>query len=117
MTLITGFFEAYLDVVKERLPNNVRQFVQTQCRFLIFEDHVLGATLLVGRPWIIVLNGNILDRSSGDDILGIIAHEIAHAWLGHNGNRLGTREEESAAAQTAAAWGFTGIGATPPNEP
>ena len=57
--------------------------------------------------WLIFLADHLPD----DDALGIIAHEIAHAYLGHDRlNYKLTMEVEREAANLAKAWGFTGIG-------
>jgi hypothetical protein len=61
--------------------------------------------------WIILLDERITDE--GEEVtMGIIAHEIAHAWLKHDRHHYATPPEcEIEAADLAKAWGFTGRGA------
>ena len=52
--------------------------------------------------WIIVLDGGLMhaDRAAGK---AVIAHEIAHAFLGH---MVGNEQDEAEADQQALSWGF-----------
>jgi hypothetical protein len=60
------------------------------------------------RPWLIILRADM----GAADAPGVVAHEIAHAWLGH---RLGyVPEEEDAALALPQTWGCTGSGAAWP---
>ena len=58
--------------------------------------------------WLILLEENLTEK----DARSIIAHEIAHAWLGHN--RLAADTDASVeieAVRQVKQWGFTGLGA------
>lgn len=101
------------------LPTEVREFALDRCRFVSVGHGVCGLTLpgriatQEGRTrnvWIIVLD----EEEDPDQAKGTIAHEIAHAWLGHD--RLGldsSVEMEVEAARLAREWGFKGTGADP----
>jgi len=126
----------------QRLPRDVARFALEHCRFVSVGRATLGITLpgrvgtsshhrqtswrvipaylhrLLGisdreetseHIWIIVLD----ERMAFDDVQSVIAHEIAHAWLGHD--RLGNPPEdcEVQTARLVQQWGFTGIGADP----
>src|SRR5262249_49118700 len=67
------------------------------------------------KDWVIVLDSAILAVAS-EDAASTIAHEIAHAWLGHDcrvtsADLWELTEHEPAARQQARHWGFTGQGA------
>jgi hypothetical protein len=63
--------------------------------------------------WLVVLS-EYLEGGEGE---GIVAHEVAHAWLGHDPAICLDGDEEAeneiAASKLAAEWGFSGIGASP----
>ena len=93
-----------------RLPDAVREFVYCHCRFASAGD--AGVTIRcvpeAGRPWLIALG-------QGDVEEGLIAHEIAHAWLGHEcdpqaGELRLTQQDEEAACDLTRQWGFGGTG-------
>jgi hypothetical protein len=66
--------------------------------------------------WVIVLQASILDDASPEDTYSTIAHEIAHAWLGHECRITGRQtndDKERAAASQAQQWGLAGIGTRP----
>lgn len=102
------------------LAEEVRVFALDRCRFVSVGIGATGITL-PGRIgvhyleqesrncWVIVLD----DRVPHDQMHAMIAHEIAHAWLGHD--RLGEPPEdcERQAALLAKKWGFQGNGADP----
>ena len=97
-----------------QLPEIVRDYTLERCRFVSVGEELNGVVLpgRIGRTslneptWIVVLSERIED----EDLDGIVAHEIAHAWFGHD--RLGMPPEdcETKAANLALAWGFTGTG-------
>ncbi len=95
-----------------RLPRDVRAFVFDRCVFLSAGRMLYGMVLpgATAKPetWIILLS----ERMHGDDLHSFIAHEIAHAWLGHD--RLSPEvpvDHETQAANLAQQWGFIGRGA------
>ncbi len=102
------------------LPADVAAFAIDRCAFVSVGRVAAGWTL-PGRigvhpsqrrsrnMWIIVL----LESLPPEDANGAIAHEIAHAWLGHD-MIVGLPEDgETQAASMVAEWGFTGIGSDP----
>ncbi len=48
----------------------------------------------------------LLDRLSDRAALGVIAHEIAHAWLNEHANPEQSKAREAEADQLARSWGF-----------
>lgn len=99
-----------------RLPLEVQEFVLDRCCFASVGRNAL-AQVLPGRVglhpveqkasnmWIIILTEGF---RPDEDNRGMVAHEIAHAWLGHD--RLGEPPPdcEDQAANLAKQWGFTG---------
>jgi hypothetical protein len=67
--------------------------------------------------WVILLDGG----QPADQIHAAIAHEIAHAWLGHESGAPSVPEDpflgERQAAQLAREWGLVGDGADPGRYP
>jgi len=104
-----------------RLPQAVQDFACERCAFLSVGRSCFGMCvpqmLCEIRPetvegrWIVLLD----ERTPEGDVLGIVAHEIAHAWLGHD--RCAPdgcpKDCEVQTANLVAQWGFTGIGADP----
>ena len=103
-----------------RLPEEVRDFVSGQCRFISAGRSIYGMVLpgSIGvddvsqapeNIWIVLLRDPLPKR----DAHGIIAHEIAHAFLKHD--RLSPDgypgDSEQQVAGLAKQWGFTGKGA------
>jgi len=93
-----------------RLPDAVREFVYYHCRFASEDD--AGVTIRcvpqAGRPWLVTLGQGGVEES-------LIAHEIAHAWLGHEcdpqaGELRLTQRDEEAACDLTRQWGFAGTG-------
>jgi len=76
------------------MPREIALFAAERCSFISIGKAAMGM-VLPGRigvhyynrrsrnMWIIILDENIPDK----DLHGAIAHEVAHAWLGHD--RLG----------------------------
>jgi IrrE N-terminal-like domain len=99
-----------------RLPAAVREFAIDECVFVSIGKSVRGLcrpTTMVGEArWMIVLD----ERLAPSSIETAVAHEVAHAYLGHDlGDTSTTHEEvEAAARQLAREWGFRGFGAEPP---
>ncbi len=55
-------------------------------------------------------------RLEENDLASVVAHEIAHARLGHSANdMLGGEEQERQACDLRRSWGFDGIGTRPPS--
>jgi hypothetical protein len=93
-----------------KLPGQIREFVYYECRFISLDPAGGQVCCLrkVKRPWLLVLGQDQPDENA-------IAHEIACAWLGHQGGPgLGepreTRPEEEAACDLIRKWGFSGLG-------
>jgi len=106
--------QAILDETIGRLPGEIQAFVQRECCFLVLAPEGLGYTVhrdhLQEQPWLIILRADM----DAADAPGVVAHEIAHAWLGH---RVGhVPEEEDAALALVQTWGFTGPGAGWPED-
>jgi hypothetical protein len=99
--------------VVSRLPAGVQRFVFTRC-FFVSISGVNGPVGLAAapvrlpcdRPWVLVLRNSL----PPEDAPGVIAHEIAHAWLGPDVPlaEIPADSEVRADAQ-AEAWGFTQI--------
>jgi len=104
----------------QRLEAKVRDFVLDRCRFVSVGNTAQALPGCVGihpfeqqahNMWIIILEEGLHpndDRRRADEAHSIVAHEIAHAWLGHD--RLGNvpPDCEGQAADQARQWGFTG---------
>lgn len=110
----TRWLQTIIEETIARLPRKIRAFANHECGFLIFAPGGLGKTVhrdhLQEQPWLIILHANM----EAADAPGVVAHEIAHAWLGHRSCHV--PEEEDAALALTAAWGFTGIGAGWPED-
>jgi len=94
-----------------RLPQDVRDFALEECAFLSVGVDILGTVVpprLTAKVWFVLL----ADGLSAEDGPGIVAHEIAHAWLGHD-FMAPPANCEPEAANLVASWGFTGDGADP----
>ena len=104
-----------------QLPDDVAEFALDRCRFLSVGVDCFAMTVS-GRiashdlerrtrnMWLILLH----EKLPVDEELSIIAHEIAHAWLGHDKLSLDfSPTSEVDAATLTATWGFTGRGADP----
>jgi hypothetical protein len=97
-------------LVVSRLPDEVQTFVFTRCFFVSLSGlngpvglAAAPVRLPCDRPWVIGLR-NSLPRA---DALGVIAHEIAHAWLGPNVPLAQIpSDSEARADEQAEAWGF-----------
>ena len=126
----------------ERLPDGVQEFVCERCVFLALADHGMvlpgrityphfaeTAEMVEKAPpnasfskltdyveehertapkWIVLLQGTPSDDES------ILAHEIAHAYLGHDRLAIYDGDEaghaEMAACELTKSWGFQGLG-------
>ena len=120
-----------------RLPRSVQDFACWNLQFVSIGDALRGFALpgrLFSSPawtsadpiaediaappteksWLIVLNDSLLlGDASPEDAYSTIAHEIAHAWLGHEFPVWGMQafnDSERAASSQAQQWGFTGPG-------
>ena len=97
-----------------KLPEDVREFVTSRVVILSVGQTCAGHTWLARAPWrpegpnwVIVI-----DENDDSDREALIAHEIAHAFLGH-GSEPGKDDRttcEKAAADLAKLWGFSGRG-------
>ena len=96
--------------VVSRLPDDVQTFVFTSC-FFVSISGLAGPVGLAAapvrlpcdRPWVIALRNSL----PPEDALGIIAHEIAHAWLGPDVPVAQIpSDSEARANKQAAMWGF-----------
>lgn len=130
--------------VLAQLPEEVQEFVCDRCRFLSigrtanaamvggrmifphplhFPEGIKWAIeqgkiedLLLNPPLLILLSEQIVDKYGPEDVQSIIAHEVAHAILGHTPRHLGMDEVNQAvdieveACELASRWGFSGEG-------
>jgi hypothetical protein len=101
------------------VPAEVREFALDYCRFFSIGDGLLGpyvpgmvaldpATGSTDGVWLVVLAEGL----EAEDAESIVAHELAHLWLGHEvGVESGRwNETEEAACELTRSWGFTGKG-------
>ena len=94
-----------------QLPGQVREFVYCECCFSCVAPRG-GQTCYLQKarqPWLILLGQELQDES-------VLAHQIAHAWLGHRydpglAELRATQQEEDAACDLTREWGFGGCGA------
>jgi len=123
-----------------RLPEDVADFAMYWLRFVMFDPTWRGVTYLAPVPppqfvrteddlleaiearatappwerrWLVLLNIDLVaDGAESEAARGTIAHEIAHAWLGHGvrspeASPLASFEDnERAAERLATQWGF-----------
>lgn len=95
------------------LPEEVKEFVLEHCFILSTGEYTYG-TVWPGKifkniSWVIVLNEK-MPKSKGDRE-SIIAHEIAHAYLGHDQLNPDIEPEcEIEACNLTKQWGFNGLG-------
>jgi len=96
-----------------RLPSDVAEWVREHCVFMAFEKGDYGevwpGTAFAGEDWWFVFLKSPLPKRHAH---GIIAHEIAHAWLHHDKFNVPPDGEEQAHRQ-ARAWGFRGLATRP----
>ncbi len=113
-----------------RLPEDVREFALTRCRFSSVGRDASGWTM-PGRlgvdaysrssrnVWLIMLEERPPKSRPVEETVG---HEVAHAWLRHDLSQAGPIPEdieddwEVRAAAQARAWGFDGPAANPERE-
>jgi len=75
------------------LPKNVQDFVFTKCKFIVFNRDAAATTVWANKKeYLIVIDSNI---PYGENIVHYIAHEVAHAWLGHKEYSDKQREQEA----------------------
>ena len=106
-----------------QLPSDVAEFTLDRCRFLSIGESCYGMTLpgRIGTHWLDDNSSNVwlillvenLDRLPGEDARSIIAHEIAHAWLGHDRTAPESEDFRTDAARLTQQWGFYGKGSDP----
>jgi hypothetical protein len=128
------------------LPKEVQEFAIDRCRFFSVGGSVNAAVLngnillppllnlpegirwaieqgrieelLSNPPMLILLSEHIVDKYEREDIVSIIAHEIAHAYLGHASRSHSLKADEAhraaemevEACELASSWGFSGRG-------
>lgn len=127
-----------------RLPEDIQEFVCVHCRILSIGRSANGIVLsgksvlpnplhmpegirwaieqgrieelLLNPPKLILLSERIVDEHEPKNVMSIIAHEIAHAFLGHIplsapvGDASLAIERETEACELALKWGFSGRG-------
>jgi hypothetical protein len=103
-----------------RLPDDVREFALWRCRFIstdglrgTFLPGSIGVDALTRRSrgvWLIILH---LDGLTPESAESVVAHELAHLWLGHEPFEPGDSDAELEAAAQTRAWGFRGSGTRP----
>ena len=90
-----------------RLPENVREYVCNECRF-VEVDYVRTIPGAQRVQWVILLSPNM----PADHVHSLIAHEIALVWLQRrHPTRPCTLGLDLAAAKLVQRWGFEGQGA------
>ena len=101
-----------------KLPATVAAFAIERCAFVSVGKVACGITLpgKIGvnartrrsrNQWVILLT----ERLPSHDRHSIVAHEIAHAWLGHDKLSINLPKDcETKAAGLTKSWGFTGKG-------
>lgn len=115
-----GSLESTIVAVIAKLPPDVQEFVGDRCRFLSVGRVCWGMTMRqmiceidakeVEDKWLILLE----EQTPAEQIESVVAHEIAHAWLGHDRYDPDLLPEcEVEAALLTREWGFEGWGADP----
>ncbi len=109
-TFLTGSDREIVKAVVDRLPADVRDFVDDRCQFVCPSGSSNGQMIeLHGSRWLIILmplwrcaldNGLSLHADS------IIAHEIAHAWLAVSERDQSLWSNEVAVWAQVDNWGF-----------
>ncbi len=94
--------EAVLSAVLA-LPSDVARFASECVAFVGVGETARGLAVAPSRRWIIVLDEREPDAAT-------VAHEIAHAWMGHRGREV---NHERQAAALARSWGAQGSAADP----
>ena len=105
-----------------RLPTDVREFVFEKCYFETM-DGMCGTVFRsssLAYEWVILLGEPPDGDMFSEDSIGIVAHEIAHAFLGHDSlagmaGKEVPPDHETQACALAAQWGFTGKGIEDPH--
>ena len=59
-------------------------------------------------------NGSSESPTEPPDLETVIAHEVAHAWLGYDDDDLAYSWEEAEVRAQVREWGFKGVGADEP---
>jgi len=105
------------------LPEDVREFALERCRFASVGRTVLGYYIQERElrvlqaedeetaRWLVIFS----DDLESNDLRSLIAHEIAHLWLGHQpfGDTRTWLEKERETCSLVKGWGFKGKGADP----
>lgn len=93
-----------------RLPDDARRFAIDKLVFVScgggLNGQCLPSRFIAEADWLVL----IYDRAQ--DLETVIAHEVAHAYLGHSiGDYMSDEETERQAREQVRAWGFSGKGA------
>jgi hypothetical protein len=111
--------EGWLVETISRLPEEVAEFAVENCGYMSVGKSALAMVMPVeafhsltddsnGNMWLIFLD----ERCKKKDAHSMVAHEIAHAWLGHKrGDPNCPKTAEIDAANLTKEWGFKGVGA------
>ena len=86
------------------MPADARQFALDHCIFVSVGSSSPAQVLPPTDRWTV-----LLEEGQPSVTESVVAHEVAHAWLGHEGQN--TDEQERDARSLARSWGFTGLGA------
>src|SRR4051794_24203993 len=81
-----------------RLPVDVLEFALDQCAFASVGDGIRAQTLPPVGRWLILLG-------DGEQLEAVVAHEIAHAFLGHESPNTDAQEQE--VRDLVRSWGFS----------
>jgi Zn-dependent peptidase ImmA (M78 family) len=99
---------AYFDFMKEnfKIPDEVFKFAEDNCLCLFFENHAGCCVWLEQeKPGYLI----IINYLQPEECVYVLAHEIAHAWLGHKSMSKPTiaekNQEEKETSDKVKEWG------------
>ena len=104
------YVDFVLDTWGVAMPEKLPEFVHERCLFKVldpWESNALATPVYPGTEYLIIIWGRV-DKEvfRSPNIAGLIAHEIAHAWLGHRrGDKKSHRQHEREANKEVRKWG------------
>jgi len=94
------------------LPKDVQEFALTKCQFHTIREDLAGRVINIAgletKHMILIRERDAVDVFDRPNIAARIAHEIAHAWLGHGGPVYSEKEHlrrEQEADEQVKDWG------------
>jgi hypothetical protein len=99
-----------------RMPEGARAFALDECLFLSVGRSARGlcrpTSMLGDAGWLVVID----ERLAPTSIENTVAHEVAHAMLGHDigDTNISHEDAEADVRELVREWGFRGFGAEPP---